>query len=69
MADRVVDAVADDLHLDAVQSGFGHEGHEFGIDFDGVQVGLQFAFAHVEQGHLALHAFARADVAALPGLL
>ena len=67
MANGVVDAVADHLHLDAMQPGLGHKAGEMRVDFDGVEMGLQFSLAHVQQSDLTLHALTRANIAALPG--
>ena len=69
MANRIVNAVADDLHLDTMQPGLGHEAGKVLIDLDAVQMVLQLDLAHVQQGHLPLHALARADIATLPGVL
>ena len=68
MAYGVVDAVADHLHHHAVGLGGRHEAGKAGVDLDGVQVGAQLGLVHVQQRDLALHAFARADLAALPGV-
>ena len=67
MANGVVDAIADHLHLDTMQLGLGHKAGEMRVNLDSVQMRLKFSLAHVQQGDLALHAFARADIATLPG--
>ena len=58
MANRVVDAIADHLHFDSLRLCCRHKADKARVDRDAVEMRAQLGFAHVEQCHLAFHAFA-----------
>ena len=58
MTNGVINAVADDLNLDAQRFRLLHKADEVAVNLNRIQMGLQLGLAHVQQGNLALHAFA-----------
>ncbi len=64
--DRVVEAVAHDLHGDAVLDGRLDERGETVVDAQATKVPFELVLAHVEQGHLPGHADGGTDDARAP---
>ena len=68
--DCVIDSVADDIQCDIARSfACFDKGRESGVDFNGIEIAVQFPAIRLEKGNLARHAFARAEPAGQPLLL